>query len=91
MKVKLIEQDVKSKIEMPKEAEVKDFFEKIQNKIAEKPVKTASLEEEADLTQISKYLQRMTGEQIRIRHILIRAPKNGPAVQRAEAAFGLPE
>ncbi len=85
MKVKLIEQDVKSKVEMPRDLEVKDFFSKIQDKIAGKPVKTETKEEEADLAQISKYLQRMAGEQMRIRHILIRSAKAAPVAERAAA------
>lgn len=85
MKVKLIEQEVKSKVELPRDAEVRDFFDKIKIKMAGKPVKTSSKEEEADLSQISKYLERMTGEQVNIRHILIRSQRNEPAADRAEA------
>ncbi|OGR86628.1 MAG: hypothetical protein A3A86_00095 [Elusimicrobia bacterium RIFCSPLOWO2_01_FULL_60_11] len=85
MKVKLIEQEVKSKVELPQDAEVRDFFEKIKAKMAGKPVKTLSKEEEADLSQISKYLERMTGEQVNIRHILIRSQRAEPASGRAAA------
>lgn len=85
MKVKLIEQEVKSKVELPKDEEVKKFFEKIQKKMDGKPVEAASKEDEAELTQISKYLERMTGEQVRLRHILIRSPKTDSADKRAEA------
>ena len=53
--------------------------------MAGKPVKAASKEEEADLAQISKYLERMTGEQVNIRHILIRSQRTAPAAERAEA------
>ncbi len=84
MKVRLIEMDVKSKVEMPKDEEVKRYYDKIKNKMAGKPVATVSPEEEADLAQISKYLERMTGEQARIRHILARA-KKGDAAERAGA------
>ena len=85
MKVKLIEQEVKSKVELPKEPEVRDFFDKIKAKMAGKPVKTSGKEEEADLSQISKYLERMTGEQVNIRHILIRSQRSEPASERAKA------
>ena len=85
MKVKLIEQEVKSKVEMPKEEEVQKFFSRIQDKMTGKPVQTMSTEEESDLTQISKYLERMTGEQVRIRHILIRSSKKDSPASRAEA------
>lgn len=85
MKVKLIEQEVKSKVALPTEEETKKFFEKIQNKISGKSVETVSADEESDITQVSKYLERMTGEQVRIRHILIRSPKNESAELRAEA------
>lgn len=72
MKVKLIEQDVKSKVEMPKEEEVRKFFDRIQKKMKGQPVENLTKEEENDLAQITKYLERMTGAQVRIRHILIR-------------------
>ncbi|OGR82646.1 MAG: hypothetical protein A2901_02920 [Elusimicrobia bacterium RIFCSPLOWO2_01_FULL_54_10] len=85
MKVKLIEQEVKAKVEMPKDAEVRAFFDKIKDKMAAKPVKTANKEEDADLVQISKYLDRMTGEQVNIRHILVRSARTEPASARAEA------
>ncbi len=85
LKMKLIEQEVKSKVELPKDPEVKEFFQKIQDKIAGKPVATATKEEEADLAQISKYLQRMVGEQVRIRHILVRSAKTASLSEKTEA------
>ena len=85
MKVKLIEQDVKAKVEMPKDEETQKFFEKIQKKIAGKPVETSGPDEETDLVQISKYLERMTGEQVRIRHILMRSVRSDLPEQRAKA------
>lgn len=85
MKVKLIEMEVKSKVEMPKEEEVRNFFNQIQKKIEGKPIENLSKEEEADLVQISKYLDRMMGEQFRIRHILIRSAKSDSPATRAEA------
>lgn len=85
MKVKLIEKEVKSKVEMPKDEEVKAFFTKIQDKIAKKTVATASAEEESELTQLAKYLERMTGEQVRVRHIMVRFKPNATASEKAEA------
>ena len=85
MKVKLIEQEVKSKVEMPKPAEVKELFEKIKLKISGKPMQTANKDEEAELTQIAKYLEHMAGEQVNVRHILIRSPGTAPAAERADA------
>lgn len=85
MKVKLIEQDVKAKVQLPKDEEVRKFFEKIQNKIAGKPVEGVSEEENVELNQISKYLERMTGEQVRIRHILIRSAKDDAPAEKAAA------
>lgn len=84
MKVKLIEQEVKSKVTLPNEDEIKKFYDKIQQKMQGKAVQTANADEEADLSQIAKYLERMTGPQVRIRHILVRA-KKGDAAERAEA------
>lgn len=85
VKVKLIEQEVKSKVTMPSEEEAKKFFEKIQKKISGKPVETVSVEEETELMQVAKYLERMTGEQMRVRHILLRAPQSSSESARVEA------
>ena len=85
MKVKMIEQEVRSKVELPKDDDVKKFFDKIQDKIAGKTVESASKDEEADLDQLSKYFSRMTGEQVRIRHILVRLAKSAPQTARDEA------
>ena len=85
MKVKLVEQDVKSKVELPSPAVVKEFFGKIQARMAGKEVKAASPEEEAYLDRMSKYYKRKTGPQVRIRHIMIRSPKTAAAAERAEA------
>lgn len=85
IKLKLIEQEVKSKVEMAGEEEIKKFFDKIRKKIAGKSVETSSEEEEVELTQISKYLGRMTGAQVRIRHIMIRSLRDEPIANRSEA------
>lgn len=85
MKVRLIEMEVKAKVEMPEEKEVKAFFAKIEKKIAGKPVDAQNQEEETDLVQISRYLERVTGDQVRIRHILIRSLRSSPAKERAQA------
>lgn len=85
LKVKLIEQEVRSKISLPAEMEARKFFEKIQKKMAGKAVEGLAAAEEEDLTQLAKYLDRLTGEQVRIRWIVIRSPKKDPAEQRMEA------
>lgn len=91
MKLKLIEMEVKSKVEMPAEEEVKKFFDKIKKKIAGQSVESAGVNEDADLNQLSKYFERMMGEQVRIRHILIRSSKNDPDSARQEAKKRLGE
>lgn len=85
LKVKLIEQEVRSKITLPQETEVRKFFEKIQKKMAGKPVEGLSTAEEEDLAQLAKYLERLTGEQVRIRWIVIRSQKKDAAERRMEA------
>lgn len=90
MKVKLIEQDVKAKVEMPKEEEVKKFFDRIQKKLKGETVEGLSKNEETDLMQITKYMERMTGPQVRIRHILIRTAEKTDAA-KAEAKKKLEE
>lgn len=85
LKVKLIEQEVRSKITPPTEAEAQKFFEKIQKKMAGKPVEGLTVAEEEDLTQLAKYLERLTGEQVRIRWIVIRSQKKDAQEKRMEA------
>ena len=85
MKVKLVEQEVKSKVEMPKEMQIKEFFGKIQTRMAGRGVKSSSSEEESYLDRMSKYYKRKSGAQIHIRHILIQSPKIASAAERAEA------
>jgi parvulin-like peptidyl-prolyl isomerase len=41
-------------------------------------------EEDADLAQVSKYLERMTGEQVRLRHIMLRIKPGATAAEKAE-------
>lgn len=85
MKIKLIEQEVKSKVQMPSDDQVRKFYDKIKAKMDGKPVQAASKDEEADLTQVSKYLERMTGPQVHLRHILVRIKPDATPAEKAEA------
>jgi parvulin-like peptidyl-prolyl isomerase len=72
MKVRLIDQEVKSKVSMPTEEEAKNLFDMIQKKMTGKPVEGLTQEDSQEMDQIVKYLQRMSGEQVHIRHVLVR-------------------
>jgi parvulin-like peptidyl-prolyl isomerase len=85
IKVKVIEQEVRSKVQVPKEEDVKAFFQKIKKKMAGETVETKDPAETAELTQISEYLSRASGQQFRIRHILVRAPKGAKPEEKAAA------
>lgn len=85
MKVRLIDMEVKSKVQLPADDEAKKLFEKIQNKIAGKPVESLSQEDSQDLDQIVKFFQRMSGEQVHVRHILVRAGMKDSASVKSEA------
>ncbi len=85
MKVKLIEQDVKSKVEMPAESDVKAFYNKIKQTLDGKTVAAKDSNEQAEIEQVAKFLGRLIGEQIRIRHILARATKAEGAAARETA------
>lgn len=85
MKVKLIDMEVRSKVTPPKEEDARKLFKKIQKKMAGETIEVSSPEEETDIAQLSKYLQRLTGEQLRVRHILIRSKKSEDSAKRAEA------
>ncbi|MBI2915942.1 MAG: peptidylprolyl isomerase [Elusimicrobia bacterium] len=85
LKVRLIDMEIRSKVAPPKEEENKKFFEKIRNKMSGKPVEVLGAEEENDINQIAKFLQRMTGEQARVRHILVRSNKTDETSARLAA------
>ncbi len=85
MKVKLIDIEVRSKVTPPKEEDAKKLFKKIQKKMAGETIEVISPEEENDISQLSKYLQRLTGEQVRVRHILVRSKKSEDPAKRGES------
>jgi parvulin-like peptidyl-prolyl isomerase len=73
--MKLIEQEVKSKVIPPSEEEIKAFYDKVQQKMSGKDLGLAKNEEE-QVAALAKYLSRLTSEQVRARHILIALDKN---------------
>jgi len=81
--MKLIEQEVKSKVTPPSEEEIKAFYDKVQQKISGKDLGLEKNDED-QVTALAKYLTRLTSEQVRARHILITVDKN--ATMEAKSA-----
>ena len=73
VKMKLIDQEVRSKLTTPKDEDGKKLLEKIKSKMNGETL-DVSKEENNDLEQMAKYLKRVGGEQVHIRHILARIP-----------------
>lgn len=73
--MKLIEQEVKAKIEAPSDKEVQGYFDQVQQKMAGKNLGLSSDDEE-EIGKLAKYLNRMSSEQVRARHILVQVPKD---------------
>lgn len=84
MVMKLIEQEVKAKIEPPSDKDVQDYFDKVQQKIAGKNLGLDAKDED-EIANLAKYLNRMSSEQIRARHILIQVPKDASMETKSAA------
>ncbi|MBN1822731.1 MAG: peptidylprolyl isomerase [Endomicrobiales bacterium] len=84
MVMKLIEQEIKGKAEQPAEEEVRAFYDKIQKKMDGKDLGLDKKEEE-ELQGLSKYLNRITSEQVRAKHILVAVPPNSGMSVKSQA------
>ncbi|MDR1695993.1 MAG: SurA N-terminal domain-containing protein [Endomicrobium sp.] len=82
--MKLVRQTVDSKVKPPTEAEVKSFYDQVLIKM-KGGVSGLSAEEDALAANLSVFLKRMSGEQVRIRQIFINSPKTATP-EEAKAA-----
>ncbi len=73
--MKLVRQTVDSKVKVPTEPQIKEFFDKVQLKM--KGGETGLSKEDDELaTNLAVFLNRMSGEQIRLRQVFVSCPKN---------------
>ncbi|MCL2390213.1 MAG: SurA N-terminal domain-containing protein [Endomicrobia bacterium] len=82
--MKLVRQAVDSKVKAPTEADVRSFYDKVVIKM-KGGVTGLSPAEDALADNLSVFLKKMSGEQIRIRQIFISSPKSASA-DEAKAA-----
>ncbi|MFC1501456.1 peptidylprolyl isomerase [Elusimicrobiota bacterium] len=85
MVMKLVEQEIKAKTPHPKEDEIKDYFDKIEKKMAGKNLGLNKTEEE-ELGSLAKLFKRASSEKVRARHILIAVDKDA-SMQKKSAAL----
>ena len=82
--MKLVRQTIDDKVKTPTEAQVKDFYDKVQAKM--KGGETGLSKEDDELAaNLAAFLTRMSGEQIRLRQIFINSPK-GSSNEETKAA-----
>jgi len=84
MVMKLIDQEVKSKVPPPAEDDIKAFYEKVQSKMAGKDLGLPKKDED-EIAALAKYLTRLTSEQVRAKHILVAVDKNATLDQKSAA------
>jgi len=84
MVMKLIDQEVKSKVMPPSDEEIKAFYEKVQAKMAGKNLGLDKKDED-EVASLAKYLTRLSSEQVRARHILVSVDKNATLDQKSAA------
>jgi len=84
--IKLIDQEVKSKVPPPTDEEVKALYDEIQAVLQDKPVPGSHSPSEIDeLKSLAQGVQRRFGERVRARHILIRVPADATKDQKDAA------
>ncbi len=84
MVMKMTESEIKSKVDKPNEASIKEFFEKIKQKMDGKNLGLAK-EDEEELAKLAKFFSKATAEQVRARHILITVDKDASLKDKTAA------
>ncbi|HBU70024.1 MAG TPA: hypothetical protein DEE98_06515 [Elusimicrobia bacterium] len=84
MVMKLIEQEIKSKLSQPAEGDVKKLYDQIQGKIEGKKLGLDKKEED-ELETLAKLFNRVSSEQVRAKHILVTIDKNATMAEKSAA------
>ena len=84
---KLIEDTIRSKAALPKEEEIKSYFDKIKAAVLGDKAVFAGLDEEAtqDLMAVAQRFKEFTAERARVRHILFKFEENAPITEKNKA------
>jgi len=91
---KLIEDSIRTKAAVPKDEEIRSYFDKIKAAVEGDKTVLAGLDDETsqDLTAVAQRFKEFTAERVRARHILFKFDENAPlaeknaALKRAEDA-----
>lgn len=84
--MKLVEKEVKNKVQRPTEEEVKAFYDKVVKKMKGENLGLPQ-EQEAAIATVAAYLKRASSEQVKVRQIFIKCPKSASAGDQ-KAALG---
>ena len=82
--MKIIDQEVKSKTKTPTEAESKDFYSKLQQKMDGKDLGLDKKSED-EMAGMARLFKKASAEKVRARHIIIKADKNATQKEKADA------
>ena len=84
---KLIEETVRPKAAVPKDEEIKSYFDKIKAAVLGDKGVFAGLDEEAtqDLTAVAQRFKEFTAERVRVRHILFKFDENASLTEKNTA------
>jgi parvulin-like peptidyl-prolyl isomerase len=75
MSMRFIEGVMKSKVKQPSEDDVKKFYDNVRKKMAGEKLGLAPQDEEV-VAYVANLLKRMSSEQVRLRQIFVKCPKN---------------
>jgi len=84
--MKLVESEVKNKIQKPTEDEIKSFYDRVVRKMKGENLGLPQ-EQETAIDTVAKYLKRASAEQVKVRQIFIKCPKDSNAEEQ-KAALG---
>ncbi len=75
MSMRFIESTMKSKVKQPAEEDVKKFYDNVRKKMAGEKLALAPQDDEV-VTYVANLLKRMSSEQVRLRQIFVKCPKD---------------
>lgn len=82
MQIKLIDLEVRSKIEQSDEKETKELYDKVKSVIDGKELAQGTTEEIKNIKDIADFVKKNFSELVRARHILMRISKNQSMVEQ---------
>ena len=84
---KLIEESIRAKAALPKEEEVKAYFDKIKDVLGGGKTALEGMDETSaqDLTVVAQRFKEFTAERVRVRHILFKPGDNAPITEKSKA------